>query len=118
MFVQIPEFPMYLIDECGVIVSLIYNNPMNPGCRWRVLGPTPNRQGYLQTHLRKEGRTYARDVHCLVAKVFLGNRPEGMDVNHKDGNKLNNNCDNLEYCTRSQNIQHAYNTGLNKGRRK
>jgi hypothetical protein len=56
-------------------------------------------------------------VHRIVAKCFLENIPDNIDelmVNHKDGNKSNNHKDNLEYVTNQQNVQHAYNTGLNK----
>lgn len=49
-------------------------------------------------------------VHRLVAEMFLPGRKE--QINHKDGNKLNNNIDNLEWCTRSHNIIHAYKHGL------
>lgn len=53
-------------------------------------------------------------IHRLVALVFLGpNPPEKTQVNHKDGNKLNNSLENLEYCTPAENAQHAYATGLN-----
>lgn len=55
-------------------------------------------------------RTYA--VHRLVALVFLPNPDNHPQVNHKNGNKLNNHVDNLEWCTVSQNIQHAYDNGL------
>ena len=60
--------------------------------------------GYGQVFMDRK-RYY---VHCLVAEKFLGPRPMGMDVNHKDGNKLNNRIENLEYATRSRNRLHYY----------
>lgn len=51
-------------------------------------------------------------IHRLVAKSFVEN-PYGLtEVNHKDGNTLNNNVENLEWCTHSQNMIHASNTGV------
>lgn len=54
-------------------------------------------------------------VHKLVAQEFIGKRPVGMEVNHKDGNKLNNHIDNLEYVTRKENVLHALKNGLCSG---
>lgn len=52
-------------------------------------------------------------VHSLVAECFLEPKPKGRYIpNHKDGNKLNNNSSNLEWATYSNNLQHAYDTGL------
>lgn len=51
-------------------------------------------------------------VHRLVAIAYLDNSEKKETVNHKDGNKLNNNIDNLEWNTRKENIQHAVKTGL------
>jgi hypothetical protein len=51
-------------------------------------------------------------VHQIVAWAFLGPQPSKHDVNHKDGNKRNNQASNLEYVTRSQNQLHAQEHGL------
>jgi hypothetical protein len=51
-------------------------------------------------------------VHRLVMRAFVGE--SSLDVNHIDGNKLNNKLSNLEYCTRKDNIAHSINIGLTK----
>ena len=53
-------------------------------------------------------------VHRLVASVFLVNTNNYRTVNHKDGNKLNNNVSNLEWCSDSENLKHARDNGLLK----
>jgi hypothetical protein len=73
-----------------------------------------HRDGYHQVTLRKDDAKGQAgfQTHKLVALAFLGIRPIGHDINHKDGNKLNNRLDNLEYVTRSYNLKHAIRLGL------
>jgi HNH endonuclease/NUMOD4 motif len=68
--------------------------------------------GYLRVELYEGGRAHGRAVHVLVAAAFLGPRPPGKETNHKDGDKQNNKVENLEYVNRSENMIHAYRTGL------
>ena len=84
----------------------------------RVLKPRKNERGYLYVNLCKEGTYKTHKVHILVAKAFVPN-PQGLtQVNHIDGNKENNNAKNLEWCTQSQNLRHAFRIGLMKPLRK
>lgn len=75
----------------------------------KILREYSNRpDGYLRTQFGGKTRT----VHRVIAETFLEKEKEKNFINHKDGNKTNNNIDNLEWCTRSENIRHAYNNGL------
>jgi hypothetical protein len=66
------------------------------------------RQSYVTVRLNG----YTKNVHRLVALAFLGPPPWGAktEVNHKDGNRHNNYLSNLEWCTKSMNEKHSYNT--------
>lgn len=70
--------------------------------------------GYRQVVLYRNAIRNMQLVHRLVCSAFHNNSQHLPQVNHKDGNKLNNNSDNLEWVTRSQNQLHAYSTGLQK----
>ena len=70
--------------------------------------------GYDFVCLRKNDRDKNFSVHRLVAEAFIPNPNNLPEVNHIDGNKQNNFVDNLEWCTRSDNLKHASNIGLIK----
>lgn len=107
---DIPDYEgLYIISNLGRIKSL---------CRATTSGKilkSSNNSEYPTVALCKNGKLKTYVVHRLVLQAFLGK--SDLDANHIDGKKSNNRLDNLEYCTRSENLKHAYRTGLksNKG---
>lgn len=91
------------------------------GGRWNrpggVLSVSVDSRGYPKVRLWEacDGRTI--NVHRLVARAFIGQRPAGYEINHRDGNKLNCRRENLEYVTRSRNQHHAYAHSLRRAPR-
>lgn len=79
----------------------------------RILKHDTSVNGYHTVHIPLlDGSTKHFRVHRLVAKYFIPNPNNLPDVNHKDGNKNNNDVSNLEWCTAKYNIKHAINIGL------
>ena len=70
------------------------------------------KNNYYQVSITVQGKSKAFKIHRLVAKAFLLNVENKPYVNHKDGNKLNNNLSNLEWCTAKENTLHAIKAGL------
>lgn len=104
---MIRNYHGYLVTPDGIVYSRASN------------GKTPMKQtlsekGYPMLYLQIHGKKKALKVHRLVAELFVPNPDNKREVNHKDGNKRNNNADNLEWCTRSENLKHAYRLGLRK----
>lgn len=90
---------MYSINDDGVIIN-IKNG--------RELKGSLSNNGYIRVTIF--GERYLK--HRVIAKKYLPKVKKKKYINHIDGNKLNNNKSNLEWCTMSENIQHAFNTGL------
>ena len=83
----------------------------------KILVQGITKQGYNTISSKiggRAGKYICLKVHRMVAKAFIPNSYNKPEVNHIDGNKQNNNVSNLEWCTSSENTQHAYDTGLKK----
>ncbi len=74
-----------------------------------------NNCGYWGFNIWKNNKTTCLRVHLTMARLFMPNPENKCCINHKDGNKLNNSFDNLEWVTYAENNQHAYDIGLKKG---
>lgn len=94
----------YTISNTGTIKNIIRNTILKPTLRKEYLGVSLCKSNVKKTY----------NVHRLVAITFIENPENKPQVNHLDGNKFNNNAWNLEWSTSSENIQHAYDNGLNK----
>lgn len=110
IWLQVEGFNNYYISNLGNVKSVNYaNNKIE-----KDLVKKPNHKGYLRVVLYKSNKQYKKRVSVLVALHFIDNPENKPQVNHKDGIKANNRYWNLEWATASENIQHAYDTGLRK----
>ena len=108
--------------EPEVLEGEIWKDVQNTGAKVSSFGrikivrgmtytPNPSRSGYVYVHINKKNYS----IHRLMAIAFNLPRQEGQDyINHKDGNPSNNKLSNLEYVTRSENINHSYKTNTNR----
>ena len=104
IFVDMKGFEgYYKISNTGKVFS-VRNN--------RLLNVKPKYTGYVDIELNVNKVVYYKRVHRLVAENFIPNPNNKPFVNHKDGNKQNNNVENLEWVTASENQLHAIRTGL------
>lgn len=101
---QIKDFPDYYVTDTGDVYS------RKGGGRIKKLKPSICAKGYWFGSLCKNGIPYQKMFHRLVAQTFIPNPENKPCVNHKDGNKLNNCVENLEWCTYSENNLHAFRT--------
>lgn len=102
-FFILKEYPNYKISEDGTIISLYTGKTKS-----QHVGST----GYYMVSLSHEGKSRPQRVHRLLASMFISNPEKKPEVNHVDGNKLNNSLDNLEWVTHEENMRHAFSTGL------
>ena len=104
---------LYKVSDTGAIKSLPRNGTVN---HERILKPKVDKDGYLTITLRKNDKPKTFRIHRIVAQSFIPNYHNKTQVNHIDGNKSNNNVNNLEWCTALENQRHAWVTGLQSKR--
>jgi hypothetical protein len=88
------EMKKYYVSNLGRVKSVTKVNKKE-----RILKGRPDRHGYLSVDICNKFIL----IHHLVVYTFIGPRPEGLVIDHKDRNKLNNKADNLRYCTSTEN---------------
>jgi hypothetical protein len=83
----------------------------------KVLKYAFDNKGYIRVALSMGDSFKTYTIHRLIAMTFLGERPEGYQINHRSGIKTDNSVDNLEYCTHAENVSHSVRMGLQKPRK-
>jgi len=103
-----PRYPKYKVSSDGLVFSMI---------RKRLIKQFDH-HGYKRVSLVNiDGKQKSVSINRLVAEIYLSNDATRNIVNHKDGKKDNNIVENLEWCTYSENAQHAHDTGLIKSKK-
>lgn len=92
---QLKDFPNYLIDRSGNIYSLNMKKLLKPQLK----------NGYHHLRLTTDNGVKTVSIHRLVAQQFIQNPRNYAVVNHRDGNRINNSIDNLEWCSQIYNSQ-------------
>lgn len=93
-----------MVSSFGRVKSLPRNGTI---LSERIIKPHLLKSGYLQVELSKNDKMHGFRVHRLVAVSFVPNPDSKEFVNHKNGNKIDNRAENLEWATRSENQLHA-----------
>ncbi len=95
----------YLVSDMGRIKSLYTG---------KFLTPSPDSDGYAVLSLTRSGIRRSYRWHKLVLSAFIDNKHNKSQINHINGNKLDNRLSNLEWVTPGENIKHAYKMGIKR----
>jgi len=107
---------IYQVSNLGRVKSLDRYVQEKTGKAYFLNGKilSPKGKRYLRVSLSAKSKIEQVEIHRLVAKAFINNIDSKPQVNHKDGNRYNNNVNNLEWCTAKENVRHSNETGLAK----
>lgn len=106
---------MYLISDRGRVMSLSRLRKNGNGDyrqKTKILSNSLTSTGYYKVDLKKDNKRKVFRVHRLVGIAFVENPDGKPQINHKDGNPLNNHHTNLEWTTQAENVRHALEMGL------
>jgi len=103
----------YQASTCGRIKSL--KREVRFGLKYqtsyikpeKIMSPAPSQKGYYYAIFTVNGKVKHNSVHRLIALTFIPNPENKIEVNHKNGNKSDNNIGNLEWNTPSENYRHS-----------
>lgn len=106
---------LYEVSNHGNVRSLDRVVPTVYGAtrtvKGKILTQSNDHDGYLWVNLQDGARRSRKSVHSLVMGAFVGERPKGMDIAHKNDDPFDNRLDNLRYCTRSENMMDMVRNG-------
>lgn len=105
MFKKIDGYPNYLVCSDGYV--------LNADTGTVLKGNVHHKTGYVKVTLySRDHKPYHTLLHRIVATAFCERTSDKTEVNHIDGNKRNNAANNLEWISHSDNLKHAFDTGL------
>lgn len=108
---------LYEVSNLGRIKSverIVKRNNNIYNWKEKILTPQIEKNGYIRFVLSKNGKMYRILAHRAVAETFIENYSNKPQVNHKDGNKLNNRVENLEWVSAQENTLHSLKNNLRK----
>lgn len=115
-WLPVPDYEgCYEVSDCGRVRSVSRTIQRSTGAtmriRSRIRKTYQSKSGHLSTSLSKAGVIRTHHVHYLVILAFEGERPDGMDIRHLNGDPTDNRLSNLAYGTRSENCQDSIEHG-------
>lgn len=115
-FWDVPGYEgIYQIDKFGNVRGLnrvVYRGSIKCRDVGRFMKISTPANHYPKVCLSKDGKRRTHLIHRILAQIFIPNPENKKEVNHKDGNKHNNNLSNLEWVTRRENSLHSVRIGL------